>query len=244
MTTISSAWIEAVVDDVVPRSPHISSVFLRASLGAWDAGQHVDVRLTAPDGYQAQRSYSIASAPGSERIELAIEKLDEGEVSPYFFDVARPGDTFELRGPIGGHFVWRHSDSGPLLLIAGGSGIAPLMSIVRHWAATVPDSPATLVYSVRTWDDLTFGDELLAIEAREPLLRIVATTTRGAKHRERDYERRLDRELLQDVLASSHEAPRLVYVCGATSFVEVVTTALVDLGIAPSTIRTERFGGR
>ena len=99
---------------------------------------------------------------------------------------------FELRGPIGGHFVWRHSDSGPLLLIAGGSGIAPLMSIVRHWAATVPDSPATLVYSVRTWDDLTFGDELLAIEAREPLLRIVATTTRGAKHRERDYERRLD----------------------------------------------------
>lgn len=235
--------MDAVVDDVKPLTARISSVFLRAPIRGHEAGQHVDIRLTAPDGYQAQRSYSIASVPGADRIELAIERLDDGEVSPYFFDVAQRGDTFELRGPIGGHFVWRRGNAGPLLLVAGGSGIAPIMSIVRHWAETGPREPATLVYSVRTWDDLAFGEELLDIESRVPGFRLVTITTRGPRQRDRDYERRLDRAVVRDVLTAASAAPMLVYVCGSTPFVETVSSALVDEGVGAGLIRTERFGG-
>src|SRR5206468_10076052 len=161
MTTqpISAAparWHEAVIERIVHRTPRITSVFLRAPIGAHVAGQHVDVRLTAPDGYQAQRSYSIASAPGTEAIELAIERLEHGEVSPFFHEVARPGDTVEVRGPIGGHFVWRAEDGGPILLIAGGSGIVPLMAIARHRATAALETIALLVYSARTWEELVF----------------------------------------------------------------------------------------
>lgn len=227
----------------MPLTARISSVFLNSAIGVHEAGQHVDIRLTAPDGYQAQRSYSIASAPGAPHIELAIEKLDDGEVSPYFFEVAQPGDGFELRGPIGGHFVWRHVDGGPLLLVAGGSGIAPIVSIVRHWAASSCEDPVTLVYSVRTWDDLAFGAELLALEQASPAFRLVVTTTRGARTRSRDFERRLDRAMVHEVLAHSSKAAYRTYVCGSTPFVEAAAASLVDEGVLAETIRTERFGG-
>jgi ferredoxin-NADP reductase len=144
-TGATSRWQEAVIERIVPRTPRVISVFLRVRLDAYVAGQHVDVRLTAPDGYQAQRSYSIASAPGAKDIELAIERLEDGEVSPFFHEVARPGDTIEVRGPIGGHFIWRAEDGGPILLIGGGSGVVPLMAIVREWSATEPKTPVLLV---------------------------------------------------------------------------------------------------
>ncbi len=130
--TASTAWQQAVIERIVAQTPRVVSVFLRTTIGRYEAGQHVDVRLSAPDGYQAQRSYSIASAPGAPSVELAIERLEEGEVSPYFHEIAQPGDAFEIRGPIGGHFVWRAEDGGPVLLVGGGSGVVPLMAMARH----------------------------------------------------------------------------------------------------------------
>jgi ferredoxin-NADP reductase len=239
----ASPWQSAVIEQIVHRTPRVSSLFLRVPLAAHEAGQHVDIKLTAPDGYQAQRSYSIASAPGAPNIELAIERLDNGEVSPFLHDVARVGDTIEVRGPIGGHFIWRAEDGGPLLLVAGGSGVAPLMSILRHRAAAAPGTRALLAYSARSWDELIFRDELLGMEADDPNFRLVVTTTRGARQRPADLERRLDRELLRDILARWAETPRHVYVCGATVFVESVATALVAEGIPADLVRTERYGG-
>ena len=236
-------WQEAVIGRLVRRTGRVLSVFLRAELEASLAGQHLDVRLTAPDGYQAQRSYSIASAPGSEAVELAIERLQDGEVSPYFHDVARPGDTIEVRGPIGGHFVWRRSDGGPVLLIAGGSGIVPLMAIVRHWLMTESRTPMLLAYSARTWEELVFRDELLSAQAAEPNLTFIATTTRGPRHRAEDFERRFDRPLLHQVLTRWGRTAHGVYVCGSNVFVEAVTQSLVLEAVPPGRIRTERFGG-
>ena len=238
-----SAWRDAVIERVEPQTPSVKSIFLRASLDRHEAGQHVDVRLTAPDGYQAQRSYSIASAPGAERIELAVERLEDGEVSSFLDDVARPGDVLEIRGPVGGHFVWRSEDDGPLLLIAGGSGIAPLMAILRHRAATAPDTKALLVYSARTWQDLIFRDELLRAARDDSRFRFVATTTRESRHRPADFERRLDAGQLSAIIGGWAETPRRTYVCGSTAFVETVANALVSEGLPPDAIRTERFGG-
>ncbi|MEO6529102.1 MAG: ferredoxin reductase [Gemmatimonadaceae bacterium] len=238
-----SPWHEAVIERIVRRTPRVSSLFLRAPLDTHDAGQHLDVRLTAPDGYQAARSYSIASAPGDALIELAVERLEDGEVSPYFVDVAMPGDTIEVRGPLGGHFIWREQDGGPLLLVAGGSGIAPLMAILRHRARTSPKTEAMLAYSSRRWEEIIFRDELLATEASDPHFRLVLTTTREAARRATDLDRRFDRELLRDVLSRWSVAPAHVYVCGSTPFVESVADALVREGIAPERIRTERYGG-
>jgi len=238
-----SRWREAVIERLLPQTPRIVSVFLRSALGPHDAGQHVDVRLTAPDGYQAQRSYSIASPPESETIELAIERLENGEVSPYFHEVAEPGDAIEIRGPIGGHFVWRAEDGGPLLLIAGGSGVVPLMSMLRHRAAAAPDIPALLVYSVRTAADLLYRDELLSARALSPNFDLVLTTTREPRRRPHDYERRLDRELLRDILDRWRQAPRHAYVCGGNGFVETVATGLVQEAIPAVSIRVERYGG-
>ena len=237
-----SRWQPAVIERLLPRTPRVISVFLRASLGAREAGQHVDVRLIAPDGYEAQRSYSIASAPGDESLELAIERLEHGEVSPYFHEVARPGDAIELRGPIGGHFIWRREDGGPLLLVGGGSGIVPLVAMLRHRAAVAPDTKALLVYSARTWGEVVYRDELLAEQARDTQFDLVLTTTREARHRPGDFERRLDRTLLRDILGAWRQTPRHVYVCGSNAFVEAVTTHLVEEIPAP-VIRTERYGG-
>jgi ferredoxin-NADP reductase len=239
-----SRWQEATIERIEPQTPRISSIFLRSGLGAHEAGQHVDVRLTAPDGYEAQRSYSIASAPGTGSIELAVESLEDGEVSPYFHDVARPGDTVEVRGPIGGHFGWRVDDGGPLLLVGGGSGIVPLMAIARHRAAEAPSTIALLVYSARTWEELVFRDELLSIQAHDPNFEVVMTTTRGPRHRPNDFDRRLDPSLLRGILTRWGHTPSNVYVCGSNVFVEAVTSSLVLENIASHRIRTERFGGK
>jgi ferredoxin-NADP reductase len=239
-----SRWQVATIERIEPQTPRVSSIFLRAGLGPHEAGQHLDVRLTAPDGYEAQRSYSIASAPGATSLELAVESLEDGEVSPYFHEVAKPGDTVEVRGPIGGHFVWRADDGGPLLLVAGGSGIVPLMAIARHRAAKAPATIALLVYSARTWEELVFRDELLNIQARDPNFAIVITTTRGPRHRPDDFDRRLDRSLLRSILAAWGHTPRIAYVCGSNVFVEAVTSGLVLEDTLPARIRTERFGGK
>ena len=239
----ASPWQTAVIERIVHRTPRVSSLFLRVPLAAHEAGQHVDIKLTAPDGYQAQRSYSIASAPGAPGIELAVERLENGEVSPFLTEVARTGDTIEVRGPLGGHFIWRAEDGGPLLLVAGGSGVAPLMSMLRHRATTSPGTAALLAYSARLWDEVIFRDELLSAEAEDPNFRLVLTTTREPRHRPADLERRLDREALREIMARWAETPRHVYVCGATAFVESVATALVAEGIPAERVRTERYGG-
>ena len=238
-----SRWVEAVIERIARQTPRVVSVFVKATLPNHEAGQHVDVRLTAPDGYRAQRSYSIASAPGAPSVELAIERLEEGEVSPYFHDVAQPGDSFELRGPIGGHFVWRREDGGPILLVGGGSGVVPLVAMVRQRARVAPDTPALLVYSARAWDELIFRDELLEKESREPGFRLAITTTREARRRTGDFDRRLNRALLHEILAGWGHAPRHAYVCGSNAFVGSVTDDLVREGIAAQRVRAERYGG-
>jgi len=159
-----TSWQQAAIERIVVQTPRVKSFFLRTPIERHVAGQHLDVRLTAEDGYHAQRAYSIASAPG-DAIELAIEELAEGEVSPYFHEVAQPGDTFEVRGPLGGHFVWNASDGGPVLLVGGGSGVAPLMAMARERNRAAPRVPMLLVYSSRTWEDVIFRDELVGAHA-------------------------------------------------------------------------------
>jgi ferredoxin-NADP reductase len=237
-------WQEAVIEQIVHQTPRVTSIFLRVPLGSYVAGQHVEVRLTAPDGYQAQRSYSIASAPGAENVELAIERLEDGEVSPYFHEVARPGDTIEIRGPIGGHFIWGAEDGGPILLIGGGSGVVPLMAIVRDWSTTQPKTPVLLAYSARTWEELIFREELLSINLREPDFTLILATTRGPRRRPQDFDRRFDRSLLRAMLTRWAHAARDIYVCGSNDFVEAVTSSLVSEDIAPGRIRAERYGGK
>ncbi len=229
---------EGIIERIEALTPRIRSFFFRAPLGPHRAGQHVDVQLSAPDGYTAQRSYSIASAPGSALLELAIEKLDDGEVSSFFHETAQVGDSIELRGPLGGHFVWHGDEPAPLLLIAGGSGIAPLIAIERHRARSVPALKCLVVYSAQTWSDLAYRDELLASNATSRFI-----TTRGPKQRAQDYERRLDRALLAEILSAWQHTPGSTYVCGSTPFVETVTSALVELGLPPGSVRAERYGG-
>ncbi|CAN5373453.1 FAD-binding oxidoreductase [soil metagenome] len=251
--SLPTAWREAVIERIVPRTAHITSFYLRAPWPGHAAGQHVDVRLTAPDGYQAQRSYSIASAPamagpdpsGHASIELVIDRLDDGEVSPFFHDVAQAGDTIELRGPLGGHFVWRPADGGPLLLIAGGSGIVPLMAMVREWAAApqAVASPTLLVCAARTWEDIVCSDEWTALQETRPDFGFIAATTRGPKHRSADIARRLDAELLREILGHWGHTPHHAYVCGSNAFVESATGGLTAAGLQPGIIRTERYGG-
>jgi len=204
------------------------------------AGQHVDVRLTAEDGYQAERSYSIASAPEDEHLVLTVERLDDGEVSPYLADELRPGDELELRGPIGGYFVWEEKLGGPLLLLAGGSGIVPLRSILRHRGATESTVPARLLYSSRRLDEVIYRNELGRLDS-DGAVDVRFTLTREQPEGWRGYKRRIDEELLRDVAWSPDDRPR-VYVCGPTASVELAATTLVQLGHEPGRIRTERFG--
>jgi ferredoxin-NADP reductase len=203
------------------------------------AGQHVDVRLTADDGYQAQRSYSIASAPDGTRVELTVERIDDGEVSPYLADELRPGDRIELRGPVGGYFVWEPARGGPLLLVAGGSGVVPLMAMVRRRAAAGSDAEARLLVSSRSWDDVIYRDELARLSGDG--LTVVHTLTRATPPGWDGYARRVDATMLAEVAPGPAERP-LVYVCGPTPFVEAVAEALVGLGYERGAIRTERFG--
>jgi ferredoxin-NADP reductase len=236
-------WQKATIQSIAHQSPRAVSVFLDAPIARHMAGQHINVRLTAPDGYAAQRSYSISSAPGSSHIELLIERLDEGEVSPYFHEVAQAGDVIEVRGPIGGHFVWRPDDGGPLLLVAGGSGIAPLMAMTREWTASGAETPLKLVYSARTWEELAFRDELLALEAAKPHFALTFSTTRGESRRATDFGRRLGRDLWMDILARWGKAPRHVFICGSNAFVDAMAASLIEAGIKREAIRTERYGG-
>ena len=201
------------------------------------AGQHVELRLTAPDGYQAQRSYSIASAPDETGIiELVIESVGDGEVSVFFDTVAAVGDTIELRGPIGGSFVWRPQDGGPLLLAGGGSGVVPLLAMLRHRAAVAAETPALLVYSVATEDAVIARDELMARARDEPGFDLLLNLTRE------DQGRRVDAATIGEALARLGP-PRHAYLCGSNAFVSTVADLLVDAGVAPPSIRTERFGG-
>jgi ferredoxin-NADP reductase len=233
-------WQVAEVVDVVAETPRVKTIAF--DVPDWPghrAGQHVDVRLTAEDGYQAQRSYSIASAPGT-RVELTVERLDDGEVSPYLTDELRPGDRIELRGPVGGYFVWEPSRGGPLLLLAGGSGIVPLMAMIRLRAAARSDVDTRLVFSSRGWEDVIYREELERLNG-EGGLTVVHTLTRSQPSGWTGYARRVDAEMLAEVGPVPAERPH-VYVCGSTPFVEVVAGALVETGHPAGAIKTERFG--
>jgi ferredoxin-NADP reductase len=235
------AWRIGEVVETCPATPRTRSLFL--DVPGWEghkAGQHVDLRLTAEDGYQAQRSYSIASAPEDERIELVVERLDDGEVSPYLTDELRAGDRLELRGPIGGWFAWEAADGGPLFLVAGGSGIAPLMSMIRHRAAG-SEAPCRLLYSSRSREETIFADELDRLAGSDGSLEVVHTLTRSQPPGWTGYDRRIDGEMLAEVAPSPDEGSR-TFVCGPTPLVESVATALVGLGHDASRIKTERFG--
>ena len=204
------------------------------------AGQHVDVRLTAPDGYQAQRSYSIASGPEDERLVLTVERLDDGEVSPYLTDELLPGDELELRGPIGGYFVWEEQQGGPLLMIAGGSGVVPFRSMLRHREAVGSDVPARLLYSARSLDEVIYREELSG--STPPTgVQITFALTRQWPDNWTGHRGRIDAALLRRVGWPADQRP-LVYICGPSGFVEAASETLVADGHEPSRIRTERFG--
>jgi ferredoxin-NADP reductase len=231
-------WQLGVVVEVIDETAATRSIVLE--LPDWQghrAGQHVDVRLTAEDGYQAERSYSIASAPEDEHVVLTVERLDDGEVSPYLTGELGEGDQLELRGPIGGYFVWEEQLAGPLLLLAGGSGIVPLRAMIRHHAATESTVPVRLLYSARTLADVIYRDELTQHEEVD----VRFTLTREQPEGWAGYRRRIDRELLEGVSWPPAERP-LVYVCGPTPFVETAAGTLVELGHDAARIRTERFG--
>lgn len=239
------AWLPTTVRAKRLRTPNSISLLLENTIGEYQAGQHVDVRLVAEDGYEARRSYSIASAPGSSEVELLIERLPNGEVSPFIADELQSGEILEIRGPIGGHFTWTPSDRRPIALIAGGSGIAPLMSMVRHRsAAPDPTVPALLLYSARNWSHMAFAAELESLAAIDMSFSFVATTTREPARRPGDFDRRIDIEMLSAVLAFRGNHRELAcFICGASDFVETAATALVELGVPAEAVKTERYGG-
>jgi ferredoxin-NADP reductase len=235
-------WRIAEVSSTRAETPRARTLVLNVE--GWPghiAGQHVDVRLTAADGYQAQRSYSIASAPQSSTLELLIERIFDGEVSPYLTEVARPGDRFELRGPIGGYFVWTPAHGGPLLLIGAGSGIAPLASMLDYRARSAAGLPTRVLYSARTEEDIIFRSQLNAWAEKDPALAVSVTLTRAAPSGWGGYRRRIDLDMLREVAFPDTPTP-LAYVCGPTSMVEQTADHLVRLRYPPSRVRTERFG--
>ena len=246
----SIGWRLGLVAEVVSETPRVRTLIL--DVPDWPghrAGQHVDVRLTAEDGYQAERSYSIAAAPEDPRVALTVERLDDGEVSPYLTDELRVGDQLELRGPIGGHFVWDVALGGPLLLVGGGSGVVPLMAMLRHRAIALGTAdadargqvPARLLYSSRRWDEVIYRDELARLVENDPSLEVTHTLTREQPQGWAGFRRRIDRMMLAEVAWPPAERPH-IFVCGPTLLVEAVATALVALGHDPARVKTERFG--
>ena len=236
------AWRIAEVANVVRETAKVAT--LELDVPDWPghlAGQHLDVRLTAEDGYQAQRSYSIASAPEASRVSITVERLPDGEVSPYLVDELRGKDKLELRGPVGGYFVWRSSEAQPLLLVAGGSGVVPLMAMIRHRAASKSSTPVRLLYSSRTFDDVIYREELDRLCAAGDGLSVAHTLTRSQPSGWRGYSRRLDAQMIADVAWPAADGPR-VFICGPTAFVEAAAGLLVDHGYDPGWIKTERFG--
>jgi ferredoxin-NADP reductase len=237
------AWQVATVTAIRPETANVKSYSL--GVPAWPGhrpGQHLDLRLTAEDGYQAQRSYSIASADmANGMIEITVERVADGEVSPFMHDVVVAGDQVELRGPIGGYFVWDGSMPDPLLLVAGGSGVVPLMAMVRQRASIASHVPATLLYSSRSYDDIIYRPELDALAARADGLRVVHTLTRSQPPGWTGLARRIDREMLAGALDGG-AANVVAFVCGPTPLVEAAAENLVALGMSPARVRTERFG--
>jgi ferredoxin-NADP reductase len=243
-------WRLATVVQVIPETARTRTLLL--DVPQWPghrAGQHVDVRLTAEDGYQTERSYSIASPPEEPRLALTVERLEDGEVSPYLTDELHTGDQLEIRGPIGGYFVWDSSIGGPLLLIGGGSGIVPLMAMLRHRAialkgrdaAARSSTPARLLYSSRTWDEIIYRDELARLSEDDRTLEVVHTLTRQQPAGWNGFRRRIDRMMLNEIAWPAAERPR-IFVCGPTPLVESVAATLVELGHQPTLVKTERFG--
>jgi ferredoxin-NADP reductase len=231
-------WQIANVADAVDETARVRTLAL--DVPDWTghvAGQHLDVRLTAEDGYRAERSYSIASAPG-EPVAITVERLDDGEVSPYLTKELRGGDALELRGPVGGYFVWDTADGGPLLLVAGGSGIVPLRAMLRHRERSGSDVPVRLLYSSRSLDDVIYRSELAEPGAG---VEVVQTLTREQPDDWTGYARRVDAAVLGEVAWPAEQEP-LAFVCGPTSFVETVASGLVALGYPPARVKTERFG--
>jgi ferredoxin-NADP reductase len=229
------AWRPSEIREVIRETPSAATLLL--DVRGWPghrAGQHLDVRLTADDGYRAQRSYSVASAPEDAVPAITVERLDDGEVSPYLVDGAQAGDMIEVRGPVGGWFVWDASQGGPLWLIGGGSGVVPLMSMLRHREHAGSDAEARLLLSARGPDDIYYAAELAAFD-------VTYTYTREAPPGWTGYARRVDRAMLAEAGFAPEDRPR-IYVCGATGFVEGVATELVGLGHGADRIRTERFG--
>jgi ferredoxin-NADP reductase len=232
------SWRLATVGEIVDETARVRTILL--DVPDWPghrAGQHLDVRLTAEDGYRAEREYSIASAPG-EPVAITVERLPDGEVSPYLTEELRRGDALELRGPVGGYFVWGPEDGGPLLLVAGGSGIVPLRAMLRHRRLSGSDAPVRLLYSSRSLEEVIYRAEL---EEPAPGVEVFHTLTREQPRGWTGYARRVDAALLGEVAWPAEEDPR-AFVCGPTSFVEAVANGLVELGYPPERVKTERFG--
>jgi ferredoxin-NADP reductase len=232
-------WQLARVVGVAPETGRTKTIVLEAPNWAGHrAGQHVDVRLTAEDGYQAQRSYSIASAPEDEHLMLTVEEIDEGEVSPYLTEELRAGDELELRGPIGGWFVWEGSEGGPLLLFGGGSGVVPLRAMLRHRVAASNPTPARLVYSARSLADVIYRDEL---QASGDGVEVHFALTRSWPEDWTGHRGRVDDALLDAVTWAPSETPA-IYICGPNGFVEAISRQMVARGHSPGRVKTERFG--
>jgi ferredoxin-NADP reductase len=235
-------WQVGEVVDIRPENYRVKDLAL--VVPGWQGhrpGQHVDLRLTAEDGYQAVRSYSIASPSEADRVSITVEAIEDGEVSPYLVEDVRPGDRIEVRGPIGGYFVWEATLGGPLMLVAGGSGVVPLMAMIRHRIAARSDIPVRLLYSVRSADDVIYRDELAEIDASQNGIEIFYTYTRMPPPEWGGYRRRVDMTMLDEISWPSDDHP-LIYVCGPTSFVEGAAAALIGLGHDGSLVKTERFG--
>jgi ferredoxin-NADP reductase len=236
------SWVLGEVAELHDETPRVRTIVLETP--EWPghrSGQHVDVRLTAEDGYQAQRSYSIASGPEEGRLALTVERLPDGEVSSFLVGELRESDRIELRGPIGGYFVWEAGMGGPLLLIAGGSGIVPLMSMLRHRRAAAAQVGARLLYSSRSREDVIYRDELEQLSSAPNGAEVVHTLTRSQPPGWRGYARRVDAAMLEEVAWPASSVP-LAFICGPTPFVESVAAALVLLGYPAASVKTERFG--
>lgn len=236
-------WQVATVTAIRPETASVKTY--RFAVPGWPGhrpGQHLDLRLTAEDGYQAQRSYSIASATMPDgSVEITVERVPDGEVSPFMHDAVVVGDRMELRGPIGGYFVWDGSMPDPLLLVAGGSGVVPLMAMLRQRAAVGSQAPTTLVYSSRSFDDVIYREEIDSLAAHDDGLRVIETLTRSQPPGWTGLSRRIDRDMLASALAGQTAQP-VAYICGPTPLVEGAAENLVGLGMSPSRVRTERFG--
>jgi ferredoxin-NADP reductase len=238
-------WQIGTVVEIRQETPTVKSLIL--DLPDWRThlpGQHVDVRLTAEDGYQTERSYSIASSPEDDRLMLTVERIDDGEVSPYLTEVLQIGDRVELRGPIGGYFVWnagRDPGRAPVLLVAGGSGIAPLMAMIRHRAKSDEKVPTRLLYSSRSYEEIIYREELDRLAESDPTLSVIYTLTRRQPENWTGYARRIDQAMLKETAWPPSERP-LAFTCGPTSLVETVASYLQALGYEPGRIKTERFG--